>query len=245
MALWRLVTLASRRRWTKQLVDEDPRQPLLVTLRGPASVADEQPVNLRGHQCMDDVGSVALAQFRPQRAGASQGTRDLRLTLLPVSRLLGKQRGSVTIGAGRAHEDPVNGLGPRHDAAGDPGETRQPVLGVRVREKRADMGPVLHRDGLVVTGDGDVEQCLEDPELGREQPVHRRRRDIRQLADGLNRRPGITTFGEQRPGSLHDRSTSQASPRLAALAVLRAAVSGSRSHRFESTTLESKVLLSK
>ena len=45
----------------------------------------------------------------------------------------------------------MNGLAPRHDAAGDTGKTRQLLLGISVRKKRSDVGPVLQRDGLVVT----------------------------------------------------------------------------------------------
>ena len=40
-------------------------QPLFVPLGGPASVADEQPVYLWGHECVNDVRGVALAQARP------------------------------------------------------------------------------------------------------------------------------------------------------------------------------------
>ncbi len=211
----------------KQLVDEDPLQPLFVLFGAPASIADEQPADLGRHECVDDVRSVALAQLRPEGAGPGQGTGDLRLAELPVPRLLGEQGSRVRIGGRRAHEDPVNRLGSRHDAAGDAGETRQLVPGISVREKRTDVGPVIQRDGLVVTGYGDVEQRLEDPQFGREQPVHRRGRDIRQVADGLDRRSGIAAFEEQRPCGLHDRGTSQAGPGLAALAVTRAALPGS------------------
>ena len=56
---------ASGRRPCKQLVDEDVLQPLFVPLGGPASVTDEQPVYLGGHECVNDVRSVALAQLRP------------------------------------------------------------------------------------------------------------------------------------------------------------------------------------
>ena len=101
---------------------------------------------------MDDVVSVALAQLGPQAAGASEGTHDPCMAALSLSRQLGEQRGSVGIGARRAHEDPVQGLAPRHDAADDAGQTRQLRPGVLVREKGTDVGPVLQRDGLVVTG---------------------------------------------------------------------------------------------
>src|SRR6266567_2802960 len=68
---------ASGRRWSKQLVDEDVLQPLFVPLGGPAPVTDKRPVDLGGRECVDDVVSVALAQLRPQSAGAGEGPRGL------------------------------------------------------------------------------------------------------------------------------------------------------------------------
>ena len=96
---------------------------------GPAPVADEQPVYLGQRERVDDVRSVALAQLRPQGAGAGQGTGDLALALLPLPGQLGEQRGSVRIGARCAEEDPVKGLGPRHDAADDPARPDSWFLG--------------------------------------------------------------------------------------------------------------------
>src|SRR6266568_3671804 len=49
----------------QQLAGENVCQPLLVPLGRPASVTDEQPVDLGGHERVDDVGGVALAQARP------------------------------------------------------------------------------------------------------------------------------------------------------------------------------------
>jgi hypothetical protein len=210
--------LASGCRRGKQLVDEDPRQPSFVPVSGPAPVTDEQPVHLGGHECVNDVRSLALPQPRPQGPGPGQRARDPRLALLPISRLLGEQRRSVRIGARRADEDAVNGLGPRHDPAGDAREPGQLAPGVWVGKERADAGAVRQRDCLVVTGYGDVDQFLEDPELGGEEPVHRRGRDIRPLADGLDRRCGVAAFGEKGTGGLDDRGAGQAGPCLAACA---------------------------
>ena len=190
---------------------------------------------------MDDVRGLALTQLRPQGPGAGQGTGDLRLALLPVSRLLGEQGSRGGIGGRRAHEDPVHRLGSRHDAAGDAREARQLAPGIWVREERADVVPVRQRDGLVVTGYRDVKQCLEDPELGGEEAVHGRGRDIRHVADGLDGGSGVAAFEEQRPGGPHDRGASQARPCLAALAGPRAALLGCDSHILESTTLNLRV----
>ena len=117
--------------------------------------------------------------------------------------------------------------------------------GIWVREERADVVPVRQRDGLVVTGYRDVKQCLEDPELGGEEAVHGRGRDIRHVADGLDSGCGVAAFEEQRPGGPHDRGASQARPCLAALAGPRAALLGCDSHILESTTLKMRVELSK
>ena len=55
-----------------QLVDEDRPQPLLVLLAAPASVEDEQAVNLGRRECVDDVGSVALSEPGPQGPRTSE-----------------------------------------------------------------------------------------------------------------------------------------------------------------------------
>src|SRR6516165_3295801 len=70
---------ASGRRRRKQLVDEEVCQPLLVPFRGPAPVADEQPVELGGHECVDDVRGVALSQPGPEGTGPGEGAGDLPL----------------------------------------------------------------------------------------------------------------------------------------------------------------------
>jgi len=56
---------ASGRGRRQQLAGENVFQPLLVPLGRPASVTDEQPVDLGGHERVDDVGGVALAQAWP------------------------------------------------------------------------------------------------------------------------------------------------------------------------------------
>ena len=48
-------------------------------------------------------------------------------------------------------------LGPPHDAADEAGQSGQLIPRISVREKLADLGPVRQGDGLVVTGDRDVE----------------------------------------------------------------------------------------
>ena len=52
------------RRPGKQLVDEGVPQPSFLAFGRPASVTGEQPVNLGGHECVNDVCSFALAQLR-------------------------------------------------------------------------------------------------------------------------------------------------------------------------------------
>jgi hypothetical protein len=99
-------------------------------------------------------------------------------------------------------------------ASGDGDEARQLLARVVGVEERADLWPVGHRDVLVVADDGHVEQGLEDPVLGREQAVHRRRRDVGQLADRLDGRRPVAPFEEQAARRLDDRGPRQARPRL-------------------------------
>jgi alkaline phosphatase D len=49
----------------EKLVDEDPCQPALVAAGRPASVHDEEAVELGRHEGVDDVGGIALSQLRP------------------------------------------------------------------------------------------------------------------------------------------------------------------------------------
>src|SRR5215469_574562 len=85
--------------WGKQLAGENICQPMLVPLRCPAPVCDEQPVDLGGHERVDDVGGAALCEPRPQRAGAGQGPGDLTLALLSLPGVSGQQRCCLGIGA--------------------------------------------------------------------------------------------------------------------------------------------------
>jgi hypothetical protein len=45
-----------------QLLDEGAREPLLVLLRCPLPVDDEEPVHLGGHERVDEVGGIALLE---------------------------------------------------------------------------------------------------------------------------------------------------------------------------------------
>src|ERR1700745_3271082 len=63
---------------------------------------------------------------------------------------------------------------------------------------------VPHGHRLVVASDRDVEQGLEDPELGGEQPVHRGLRGVRAVADRLDGRGGGAALDEQALGRLDD-----------------------------------------
>jgi hypothetical protein len=53
-----------------QLLIEGRREPLLVTLGCPASVADEKAIDLGGHQRVDQVGCVAFSQSGFECVGA-------------------------------------------------------------------------------------------------------------------------------------------------------------------------------
>src|SRR5262245_13207926 len=55
-----------------QLLSERCRQPVLVTLGLPAAVADEEPIDLGGHQRMDEVGGVSFSQAGVERLRTSE-----------------------------------------------------------------------------------------------------------------------------------------------------------------------------
>src|SRR5437660_2588879 len=66
------------------------------------------------------------------------------------------------------------------------------------------MRPVHHFNRLVVTHDRDVEQGLEDPELRGEEPVQRRLRGVREVADRLDGGRCISALEEEGPSRLDD-----------------------------------------
>ncbi len=82
-------------------MDEEFREPRFVPLRSPTSVDDEQPIDLGRHERMDDVGGLPLSQLRSQRAGASERTRDERLSTLALAGQLVEQRPRVRVRAPR------------------------------------------------------------------------------------------------------------------------------------------------
>jgi hypothetical protein len=65
--------------------------------------------------------------------------------------------------------------GAMHDTSVHVGEGVQHRSWVFGRERILDAGPMPELDGLVVTTEGHVDHRLEDPALGTEQAVHRRR----------------------------------------------------------------------
>jgi len=54
------------------LLGEGGREPLLVARGCPASLADEEAIDLGGHQRVDQVGGVAFSQSGLECAGASK-----------------------------------------------------------------------------------------------------------------------------------------------------------------------------
>ena len=94
---------------------------------------------------------------------------------------------------------------------------------VGLGEPRGDLRSALHREWLVVTGDGGVEQGLEDPELRGEQPVHGRGGHVGVLADCVDGGRHVAAFDEQPSGRVDHCSTGEARAGLTTLAVVREA----------------------
>ena len=181
-------------------------EPLLVTLGLPPSVADEEAIDLRGHHRVDQVGGVAFSESGLEGAGASQCACDLALPLIALMAELAEKFRGPRIGPGRAHEDVVDVVRPLVDRRGDTGEAGEELARVGFGEHRSDVGPFRHRKGLIVTGDGRVEQGLEYPELRGEEAVHGRRRHVGVLADRFDGRRRVAALEEQRPCRFDHRS---------------------------------------
>src|SRR6185295_11979136 len=88
---------------------------------------------------------------------------------------------------------------------------------VGVAEEGLDVGTVGHGNVVVVPGNGDIEERLEDAALGREQPVHGGGRYVGERADGVDRRGPITTFQEQLACRVDDRGPSESGAGLTAV----------------------------
>ena len=121
---------------------------------------------------------------------------------------------AIGIGAGGAHEDPVDRRGPGVDGDADRRQSGQPVRRFRRAEQRLDVGPLGDRHRLVVAGDRRVEQVLQDPQLRGEQPVERGLGHIGRVADGLDGGGAVAAFEEQVPGGVEDGAPGQPRPRL-------------------------------
>ena len=182
--------------------------------------------------------SAASRCRTPGRSAPACGERagDLALALVSLVLVVGEQCRRRRIRAGRAGEDAVDVAAPSVDGDGDGGEPGEQLLGVSFGEQASDRRSLLDRQGLIVAGDGHVEQCLEDPELRGEQPVHGRRGHVGAVADGVDRRRLVAALEEEVPGCVDDGSAGETGAGLAAL--------DTDGHRSDTNTVESRVKLS-
>ena len=114
---------------------ESGREPLLVTLGCPASVADEEAIDLGGHQRVDQVGCVAFSQSGLECAGARKFACDLALTSIALLSDLVEKLGCRGIGTGRARKDAVDVVGPLIDRRRDTGEPGEELVRVGFGEQ--------------------------------------------------------------------------------------------------------------
>ena len=168
---------------------------------------------------MRSAASRSRSPGRRARARASERAIR-RLALVSLVLVVGEQSGRRRIRARCAREDAIDVAAPRVDGDGDAGEPGEELLGVWLGEERGDLGPLLHRQCLVVAGDGHVEQGLEDPELRGEQSVHGRRWDVRAVADGVDRRRLVAALEEQGPSCVDHCSAGETGAGLAPAALV-------------------------
>src|SRR5262245_14886837 len=93
---------------SSQLLGKRRREPLLVTLGRPATVADEQAIDLGRHQRVNHVGRLALSEPGPESVRARERACDPALTLIALALDLVENFRGRAIGSGRAHEDGVD-----------------------------------------------------------------------------------------------------------------------------------------
>ena len=101
----------------------------------------------------------------PEGAGAGQGAGDLPLALVSLPLVLSVERCCLGIGGRGADEDAVDGSAPELMATLMRAKPASSFSGSGSAKSAATRGLVLHGEGFVVTGDGDVEQAGQDPSL--------------------------------------------------------------------------------
>lgn len=136
---------------------------------------------------MDDVAGVSLAQLRSEGTRESKSAGDAPLALMALPGYLDEQGGRSLVGSRRVRKNAMDRCRAAHQPPEHGCEPGQLVPRISVREKGADLRAVQHGNGPVVTGDRSIEDAFEDPELRGEEPVHRRLRRARGLADRLDR----------------------------------------------------------
>jgi hypothetical protein len=113
----------------------------------------------------------------------------------------------------------VCGRGPLENAPAEMGEPFDELALLGDLRQVLDLGALQHGDGLVIAGDRDVEEALEDGALVLEVRVHRFDRDVGRVRDRLHGRALVANVGEQPSGFVDDPPAGvfrlpAASPRL-------------------------------
>src|SRR5947209_14169914 len=193
-----------------QLLGERGREPLSVTLGIPPSVSDEEVIDLRRHQRVDQVGCVALSQAGLEGAGASECAGDLTLTSIALLSEFVEKLGGRGIGSRRARENLIHVVGSLIDRRRHLGESAEELVGFAFVEQRCDVLALEHRKRLVVTGDGCVEEGGEDPELRGEKPVHGRYRHVGAITDRFHGGGHVAAFDEHCSARIDHCSTGEA-----------------------------------
>lgn len=158
---------------------------------------------------MDEVYCIELLEFSAERPVAGKGGHNLPLPTVALLLQILEELGSSGVGSGSAHENSINVAGPLVDCGGDPGDAAQEQDRVWFCEQRDDGWTVFNCDRLVVARNRHVKKRLEDPDLGSEEPVDGRRRDLGEIADGLERGRRVAAFQKERPGGRDDCLSSE------------------------------------
>ena len=96
------------------------------------------------------------------------------------------------------------GRGPLENGPAEVGEAFDELALVGDLRQVLNLGALKHGDGLVVAGDRDVEEVLEDGALVLEVRVHRFDRDVGRVGDRLHGRALVAGVGEQPSGFVDD-----------------------------------------
>jgi len=173
------------------------REPLLVLAWRPPSFADQGVVGVWVCDRPHNVGGGRLRQAFLQRVLPGQGPGEAPLIFVPGLLLLPVQLGYFGVGAGGPGEDLIEAPDAVADLGCQGGQEGELPAGVGLTLDGLPLLSALQGDGVVVTGDADGEQLVEDGALVPEDGIDGLNSHVCFLGNGGDGCSGIAVADEE------------------------------------------------